>query len=692
AGRRLYSPPSLLSRLSPLPPHSPSPLLSRASLSLVVSHLLRRRGTSPPAAPSSPSPASSPFPAPSTSPSPALFPSTSPSPTPFPSVVSDHTHRLPSHLRPPLCPRLRRRRLPLPLPHRLPLPLPHRLQIPLRPRLHVHLSSPASLIVSLLVSIPVSLSLCRSGNSSALASFSLSLSLSLSLSVSVSVSLPPPALPKPSLSPASSPSPFSSPPLSPLPLSPPSLSPASSPSPFSSLHLSPLPPSPDLRRVSSTPPVSGSALVSTTCLCHCSCLRRCPCLRRCIHLSDRQTLQVLRMDSPLNVREVAPIIGLVNDSNVEASCDVQVNLGDVGGMRDNKPNGVDSRGRRPYIITRCARPAKMYVNLKDEEENVYYITQFTDIHNHALCTPTKTRRLQSHKKLTEGDLDVIAKMKKSGIGVARSIDFMRHDAGGLLFSESIDDFKWLFETWLHAMGGVQPKTIITDQDAAIVTAIATGYQQETEPTVDASDNFNVQFDRSNNDTIEMPIRVEGEHGEDQSLDCGYFRWVDGGSVCSQTKSHSGMEKIKELESDFGELVGCVSELKNFQMAEFMWWKLASQAELRQMNEKIRRLEEAEYKGAGKKKKKKKKGGRRERGEGENEKRGRREEEEEKKLEQTEPNWGLVLGLGLDEILVHQDVEIQCYKEWMYTGDLLYPTAQDSGEMLPDFPVVVTTIG
>ncbi|KAL5980673.1 hypothetical protein ACLOJK_028582 [Asimina triloba] len=58
-----------------------------------------------------------------------------------------------------------------------------------------------------------------------------------------------------------------------------------------------------------------------------------------------------------------------------------------------------------------------------------------------------------------------------------------------------------------------------------------------------------------------------------------------------------MEKIKELESDLGELVGCVSELKDYQMAEFMRWKLASQAELRQMNEKIRRLEEAECKGA-----------------------------------------------------------------------------------------------
>ncbi|KAL5975513.1 hypothetical protein ACLOJK_019837 [Asimina triloba] len=42
---------------------------------------------------------------------------------------------------------------------------------------------------------------------------------------------------------------------------------------------------------------------------------------------------------------------------------------------------------------------------------------------------------------------------------------------GLLFGETIANFKWLFETWLQAVGGVHPKTIITDQDAAIGAAI-----------------------------------------------------------------------------------------------------------------------------------------------------------------------------------------------------------------------------
>ncbi|KAL6001568.1 hypothetical protein ACLOJK_007306, partial [Asimina triloba] len=86
---------------------------------------------------------------------------------------------------------------------------------------------------------------------------------------------------------------------------------------------------------------------------------------------------------------------------------------------------------------------------------------------------------------------------------------------------------------------------------------------------------------------------------DKSHDCGFFRWVDGGSiskrsdeVCSQSQSYSGMEKIEELESEFGDLVGCVSDLKDFQLAESTRLKLTSQAELRQLKEKVRRLEEA----------------------------------------------------------------------------------------------------
>ncbi|XP_056862279.1 protein FAR1-RELATED SEQUENCE 5-like [Raphanus sativus] len=41
----------------------------------------------------------------------------------------------------------------------------------------------------------------------------------------------------------------------------------------------------------------------------------------------------------------------------------------------------------------------------------------------------------------------------------------------LLYDETTESFKWLFETFLGAMSGKQPKTIITDQSAAMANAI-----------------------------------------------------------------------------------------------------------------------------------------------------------------------------------------------------------------------------
>jgi hypothetical protein len=42
----------------------------------------------------------------------------------------------------------------------------------------------------------------------------------------------------------------------------------------------------------------------------------------------------------------------------------------------------------------------------------------------------------------------------------------------LISDETTDTFRWLFQTFLQAMGGKEPRSIITDQDGAMRTAIA----------------------------------------------------------------------------------------------------------------------------------------------------------------------------------------------------------------------------
>ena len=47
----------------------------------------------------------------------------------------------------------------------------------------------------------------------------------------------------------------------------------------------------------------------------------------------------------------------------------------------------------------------------------------------------------------------------------------------LLYDETIESFKWLFETFLEEMSGKQQKTVLTDQSAAMASAISEVFPQ-----------------------------------------------------------------------------------------------------------------------------------------------------------------------------------------------------------------------
>ena len=51
--------------------------------------------------------------------------------------------------------------------------------------------------------------------------------------------------------------------------------------------------------------------------------------------------------------------------------------------------------------------------------------------------------------------------------------------GALLWDETEESFVWLLQTWLEAMLGCPPKTVITDQDTAITNAVARVLPQST---------------------------------------------------------------------------------------------------------------------------------------------------------------------------------------------------------------------
>lgn len=50
-------------------------------------------------------------------------------------------------------------------------------------------------------------------------------------------------------------------------------------------------------------------------------------------------------------------------------------------------------------------------------------------------------------------------------------------SAALLYDESADSFSWLFEAFLEAMSRKQPKTILTNQPAAMAEAISKNFNE-----------------------------------------------------------------------------------------------------------------------------------------------------------------------------------------------------------------------
>ncbi|KAL6006423.1 hypothetical protein ACLOJK_037377 [Asimina triloba] len=156
--------------------------------------------------------------------------------------------------------------------------------------------------------------------------------------------------------------------------------------------------------------------------------------------------------------------------------------------------------------------------------------------------------------------------------------------------------RWCSYIRQEALSGANAFEIVREHVEKLPVLLR-GIQQESQSSVDTGDNLDVQYDphmvighdkRNCPQLKDATPNSRSEHIVDVSIGRGRGRgWLDGGSgsnsgeeACSRTESRNRMEKIEELESDFGELVGCVSDLKEFQVAETTQMKLLSQAELR----------------------------------------------------------------------------------------------------------------
>ncbi|XP_019184831.1 PREDICTED: protein FAR1-RELATED SEQUENCE 5-like [Ipomoea nil] len=195
------------------------------------------------------------------------------------------------------------------------------------------------------------------------------------------------------------------------------------------------------------------------------------------------------------------------------------------GYRAKKYLERDNRKKPPSDETRMGCKAMIYVSRKDEDK--WIISKFTRDHNHVLASPSSARFHRVHRKRTKSQRNLIDVLDESGIRPSKIMSVLVTESGGidrvgcterdiqnylsnkrqkqlekgdaqamlykmpfvpftgvnhhhqsilfgcaLLWDETVETFVWLLNTWLGAMDGCHPKTIITDQDTAITTAIA----------------------------------------------------------------------------------------------------------------------------------------------------------------------------------------------------------------------------
>ncbi|XP_021857779.2 protein FAR1-RELATED SEQUENCE 7-like [Spinacia oleracea] len=153
----------------------------------------------------------------------------------------------------------------------------------------------------------------------------------------------------------------------------------------------------------------------------------------------------------------------------------------------------------------------------------YRVHEFVSEHNHVLHCPGTSYLLSSQRKITEVQAVEIKLADDYGIRPRAAHEFIGAHVGGsnnlvsfdttfgtnkehrplgvfvgfnhfrettvfgaiLLYDETTESFKWLFETFLATHGNKHPKTIFTDQDIAMGKAIA-----EVMPKHQLSESFN----------------------------------------------------------------------------------------------------------------------------------------------------------------------------------------------------------
>ncbi|KAF2951095.1 hypothetical protein DAI22_01g237150 [Oryza sativa Japonica Group] len=134
--------------------------------------------------------------------------------------------------------------------------------------------------------------------------------------------------------------------------------------------------------------------------------------------------------------------------------------------RSLKVNEGDTEGVLEYMEKKSSEDVNFFYSILVDEDDLITNIFWTDskmiadyeVFGDVLCFDTTYRKLNDGRPF--GLLVGVDNHKKSVVFGA-----------ALLYDETADSFVWLFKTFLKAMSGKKPQTILTDEDAAMAKAI-----------------------------------------------------------------------------------------------------------------------------------------------------------------------------------------------------------------------------
>ncbi|XP_016200038.1 protein FAR1-RELATED SEQUENCE 5-like isoform X3 [Arachis ipaensis] len=99
------------------------------------------------------------------------------------------------------------------------------------------------------------------------------------------------------------------------------------------------------------------------------------------------------------------------------------------GFRPPNNYGIENLKRKPTPETRCGCSAMMEIRV-DAPSGRWFISYFSDEHNHPLLDPRLTGLLPGHRFMSEADIGHMVNMKKGGISVGQIYRALENQAGG----------------------------------------------------------------------------------------------------------------------------------------------------------------------------------------------------------------------------------------------------------------------